>query len=141
MINHDQRNAHRKFHDHLRKERGSASTYMCVDCDKPAKEWSWDNSSLETYGSKSFGASFDEYSPRCQSCHRKKDGVGFTHSSESREKMRRAKLGTKQTDEHRAAISAGLTGRTRDPFSEEHKKNLSTSAKRGWIKRRGQTND
>lgn len=141
MINHEQWKAHRKFHDSLRKERGPASNHLCVDCGKPAHEWSWDNGSLEDYGTKAFGESFDEYSPRCRSCHRKKDAAGWSPSEEAREKMRAAKLGRSQGEEHRAAISAGLTGRIREPFSEEHKKNLSAAAKRGWAKRRGETVD
>lgn len=141
MINHDQWKAHREFHDRLRKERGSASDHPCVDCGKPAQEWSWDNGSSEDYGTKAIGKSFDEYSPRCKSCHRIKDAAGWAHSEETRAKMSAAKTGIPLSEEHRTAISAGLTGMARAPFSEEHKKNLSAAAKRGWAKRRGETVD
>lgn len=141
MITDEQWKAHRDFHVRLRKERGPASNHLCVDCGKPAREWSWDNGSSEDYGTKAIGVSFDEYSPRCRSCHRTKDVAGWSPSEEAREKMRAAKLGKPQSAEHRAAISAGLTGMARAPFSEEHKRNLSEGAKRGWVKRRGEIVD
>ncbi len=132
MITPEQRRAHRVFHDHLRKERGPASAQTCVDCGGPAKEWSWNGGSLEDYGSKTFVDDFDQYEPRCQPCHRRKDGTGFTHSPETREKMRVAKLGTHQSPEHRANISAALKGKT---YSEERKKNMSEGRKRAQERR------
>ena len=112
-----EKQAHRRFHDQLRKERGPASAHTCVDCDKPAQEWSWDNGSIENYGTKAFGESFEEYSPRCQPCHRKKDGTGFTHSPETRERMRAAKLGKSQPESQRTARSQSMKQWWADPIN------------------------
>ena len=141
MITSEQWKAHREFHDRLRKERGPASNNPCVDCGKPAQEWSWDNGSNEDYGTKAIGESFDEYSPRCRSCHRNRDVKGWSPSEEAREKMSAAKKGVPLSQDHAAAISASLTGMARAPFTDEHRKNLSEAAKRGWAKRRGETVD
>ena len=115
MITSEQWKAHREFHDRLRKERGPASDNPCADCGRPAQEWSWDNASLETYGTKAVGESFDEYSPRCQPCHRKMDGTGFTHTPETRERMRAAKLGKQQPESQRAARSQSMKQWWADP--------------------------
>jgi len=48
--------------------------------------------------------------------------TGRVFSEETREKMRLAKLGTKQSDEHRAAIAKAHKGKV---FSEAHKMSLS----------------
>lgn len=123
----EQRREHRRFHDRLRAARGRAADYPCVDCGGPAKEWSWDKGSGETFGSGTFVDNFDEYSPRCQSCHRKMDVAGRTHSEETREKMRAAKIGRPLSEEHRAAIGDALRGRSRP---EEVKRAISEGHRR-----------
>lgn len=115
MINQDQRRKHRQFHDRLRAMRGCASDHPCVDCCGPAKEWSWEGGSIETYGDKVFVDDFDQYVPRCQSCHRRKDGTGFTHTLEAREKMRVAKMGKPLSEAHREAIRQGNKGKKYPP--------------------------
>lgn len=52
---------------------------------------------------------------------------GKSPSKESREKMRKAKLGTKLSEEHKKKIGDALRGRKNKPLSEEHKKKLSLS--------------
>ena len=139
MITPEQRRAHRKFHDLLRAEKGPASDHSCVDCDKPAQEWSWDKGSGENFGTKSFGDSFDEYSPRCRSCHRKMDAAGWNHSPETIEKMRAAKIGRPLSEEHRDSIRKSLTGKTRKPFSKEWRENMVAAQQRRRARERGET--
>lgn len=123
----EQRRKHRKFHDRLRAERGPASNYACVDCNGPAKEWSWKGGSGENFGSGAFVENFDQYEPRCQSCHRSKDAKGWKHPEEAIAKMRAAKLGRPLSEEHRRAISNSLKGR---PRPEEVKRAISEGHKR-----------
>ena len=47
-------------HGRIRQERGKASEYQCVDCDKQALDWSTVHDSAEMV-------------PRCRSCHKKYD--------------------------------------------------------------------
>ena len=129
MITTQQWQAHRKFHDRLRKERGPASHHPCVDCGKPAQEWSWDNGSSEDYGTKAIGESFDEYSPRCRSCHRIKDGAGWSPSEETRRKMRAAKLGKSQPETQRTARSESMKKFWANP--ENRAKMLAARQRRG----------
>lgn len=63
-------------HSRVRKARGSAVEYSCVDCGKQASEWSYDHSDpSQVVGLTSRGHeaaySMDpaHYSPRCKSCH------------------------------------------------------------------------
>lgn len=130
----EQRRAHRKFHDLLRDERGPASAHSCVDCGKPAKEWSWDKGSGDNFGNSAFGDSFDEYSPRCQSCHRKLDAAGWRHSDETRAKMSAVKQGRPLSDTHREAIRKSLKGRVR---SEAEKQAIRDGKRRAREMREG----
>jgi hypothetical protein len=54
------------------------------------------------------------------------------HSAETKEKMRAAKLGKKQSPEHIAKVSAALSGRKRPPFSAEWLANLSVGQRKRW---------
>ena len=132
MRNGEQRQAHLKFHKALRAERGSASAHPCVDCGKPAKEWSWDKGSGDNFGNSAFGDSFDEYSPRCQSCHRRLDAAGWTHSDEARAKMSAAKKGKPLSEAHREAIRRGNLGKK---YSEERVRNMVEGRKRAQAAR------
>lgn len=132
----EQRRAHRQFHDRLRAEKGRAADHSCVDCGKPAKEWSWDGGSGENFGSSAVGDNFDEYSPRCQSCHRKLDAAGWTHSEESRAKMSAAKTGRSLSEDHRNSIRNALKGRSRP---EEVKRAISEGHQRRLARQREET--
>ncbi len=54
---------------------------------------------------------------------------GRKHTPEQIEKNRLINLGKKFSEEHKANISKGLTGKKRAPFTDEHRKNLSESHK------------
>ena len=65
------------LHQRLRSHRGSASRHVCVDCGKPALDWS------QTHGTTGLDLDND-YNPRCRSCHTRYDGkaqfsAGFVH--------------------------------------------------------------
>lgn len=55
-----------KRHYNVRKARGNAKTYKCVDCNKPAHDW--------TYIHNTCPDDINNYEPRCCSCHAIYDG-------------------------------------------------------------------
>lgn len=63
-------------HKRLARARGSAKGYACVDCGKPAEEWSYDRTDpaelTSTHGKARLRYSLDlaRYAPRCVRCHR-----------------------------------------------------------------------
>ena len=65
-------------HGRLHRARGPASAHNCVDCRKPAQEWSLKKSATDVkndpINGKPFSDNFDDYEPRCTPCHRKYDG-------------------------------------------------------------------
>ena len=69
------------MHKRLMYDRGKASAYKCVDCGETAREWSYDGGCPNELRSEKEGRilvySVDQkrYSPRCVSCHRRKDGI------------------------------------------------------------------
>jgi len=84
------------WHRRVRKAQGPASGYACVDCGKPAQDWTTVNPS-----SKDIRVRFQ---PRCRRCHRYQDGaVG--------EGNPRAKLTSGKVRELRARRADGLTYR------------------------------
>jgi hypothetical protein len=84
------------WHHRVRKARGPASGYVCVDCGKPAQDWSTVNPSSDDIRAR--------FRPRCRKCHRYHDGgVG--------EGNRRAKLTSLQVRQLRARRADGLTYR------------------------------
>ena len=84
------------WHHRVRKARGPARGYACVDCGRPAQDWSTVNPSSDAIG--------DRFQPRCRRCHRYYDGaVG--------EGNRRAKLTSGKVRELRARRADGLTYR------------------------------
>ena len=48
-------------HARIRRKRGKANIYNCVDCGKVAKDWSWRHGTDEN--------DIYNYDPRCASCH------------------------------------------------------------------------
>lgn len=69
-------------HDRIEQDRGRASDLHCVDCDKPAREWSYDHLDADERIDPGTGASFsldpEHYEPRCVRCHRIFDDHPFT---------------------------------------------------------------
>lgn len=57
---------------------------------------------------------------------------GFKHSEEAKQKMREAALKRVRSAEHNQRISEACKGKSRTPFTEEHKKNMS-DAKKGHL--------
>ena len=84
------------WHKRVKKARGPASGYACVDCGEPAEDWSTVNpSSSDVRG---------RFQPRCRKCHRHYDGaVGAGNP--------RAKLSDDKVKELRARRADGLTYR------------------------------
>lgn len=84
------------WHHRVKKARGPASGYACVDCGNPAQDWSTVNPSSEDIPVR--------FQPRCRKCHRYHDGgVG--------EGNPRAKLTSGKVRELRARRAEGLTYR------------------------------
>jgi hypothetical protein len=67
------------LHGRIRKHRGRAAEYACVDCGKTAREWSYDGGDPEEMVETLRGMllrytlNISAYSPRCTSCHRRHD--------------------------------------------------------------------
>lgn len=70
------------IHKRLSRTRGPARNFTCVDCGRPAREWSYDgNDPHELVGLVGgfmcpYSLDLDHYEARCVSCHRKYDGAG-----------------------------------------------------------------
>lgn len=68
-------------HRRLRKSRGSARNFRCVDCGGPAAQWSYDgNDPEELYGPSGrnispYSTDPDRYQPRCSACHGRYDAA------------------------------------------------------------------
>lgn len=71
-------------HDRVRRDRGSASTHACIDCDQPAAHWSYmhDDPDERTQNVRGLELPYsldpDHYAPRCVSCHKRFD-LGRAH--------------------------------------------------------------
>jgi len=84
------------WHNRVKKARGPASDYSCVDCGGPAQDWSTADSVSHDVAAR--------FQPRCRKCHRRYDGaVG--------EGNPRAKLTGERVRELRARRVEGLTYR------------------------------
>jgi hypothetical protein len=84
------------WHHRVKKARGPASGYACVDCGKPARDWSTANPSSDDIAAR--------FQPRCRSCHRCYDGIVGEGNP-------RAKLTGGKVRELRARRADGLTYR------------------------------
>lgn len=63
-------------HQRLRKSRGHANRYACVDCDKQAQHWSYDHTDPDERIDPRRGPYSldpDRYHPRCAKCHKRFD--------------------------------------------------------------------
>jgi hypothetical protein len=88
--------SHDVWHHRVTQARGPASGYACVDCGKPAQDWSTVDPSSDDI--------WVRFQPRCRRCHRHYDGaVGEGHP--------RAKLTSGKVRELRARRADGLTYR------------------------------
>lgn len=76
-------------HYYVRKRRGLARRYSCIDCGRPARQWSYDHADPnELVGPTGLEYSTDpsHYQPRCIGCHaafdqrHRKSGVPQLHS-------------------------------------------------------------
>lgn len=75
--------AYRTVHSRLTSRRGRASDYPCVDCGKPAQDWSYDNTDPDERTSPQglpYSVDLDHYEPRCKPCHAKFDGWSGRYS-------------------------------------------------------------
>jgi hypothetical protein len=70
-------------HDRVERARGSASTYVCVDCWRQAAHWSLRHEALVTHLGESpngyackYSGNPSDYEPRCAPCHVKYDSRG-----------------------------------------------------------------
>ncbi len=84
------------WHNRVKKVRGPASDYRCIDCGGQAEDWSTaDRSSDDVWG---------RFQPRCRKCHRRYDGAIGEGSP-------RAKLTAEKVRKLRARRADGLTYR------------------------------
>jgi len=84
------------WHNRVKKARGPASDYRCIDCGGPAEDWSTaDRSSNDVRV---------RFQPRCRKCHRRYDGAIGEGSP-------RAKLTADKVRKLRARRADGLTYR------------------------------
>ena len=84
------------WHHRVNKARGPARGYACVDCRKPAQDWSTVNPSSDDI--------LVRFQPRCRSCHRYHDGAAGEGNP-------RAKLTSGKVRELRARRADGRTYR------------------------------
>lgn len=65
------------MHWSLRRNRGSASEHVCIDCGNQAHHWSYNHSSrnelIDEQSGLAYSPSYDDYDPRCVSCHNRFD--------------------------------------------------------------------
>lgn len=65
------------IHQRLRRARGSAKGYGCVDCGASARQWSYDHADpdgrIDDVLGLPYSTDLDHYDPRCVPCHKKHD--------------------------------------------------------------------
>jgi hypothetical protein len=69
---------YKTVHLRLKAERGPAKMHACVDCGRPARDWSHDNTgamadAVGWYEGLTYDTDPETYAPRCRSCHVKHD--------------------------------------------------------------------
>lgn len=66
-------------HKRLEREAGPASQQLCVDCDAPASEWSYNHMAacelIDAKRGSPFSLDLGDYDPRCIPCHRRFDSA------------------------------------------------------------------
>lgn len=67
-------------HDRVKRRRGSAAQYRCVDCENGAQHWSYNHDDPEeivgharSANAVAYSTKPDHYSPRCVPCHKRFD--------------------------------------------------------------------
>lgn len=64
-------------HFRVRRERGPASQHSCIECGKPATEWSYDHNDINELHDDvrhcTYSADPEHYDPRCKTCHNRFD--------------------------------------------------------------------
>lgn len=68
--------AYISVHARLRRARGSASSYLCIDCGEAAKHWSYRNgceSEMVDEGGRHYCPHVEHYDARCWHCHKSFD--------------------------------------------------------------------
>lgn len=75
-------------HVQLRKQRGKASSYACVECGKPAKDWALRHDvpqQLCPIQNLTYTLDVQGYQPMCRSCHNTYDMSVITHCPKGHE--------------------------------------------------------
>lgn len=85
------------MHIRIKRARGRASTYECVDCLGPARDWSLKHDAQDTiaeesgrYAGSRYSLDVYDYEPRCGNCHKAYD---------KRHENRKARTGPKAVNE------------------------------------------
>lgn len=63
-------------HFRVRRAKGSATQYACVQCDGPAHEWAYDHQDPDEKaedGKGNYSTKPEHYQPMCRTCHRRMD--------------------------------------------------------------------
>lgn len=96
-------------HQKVRYHRGSASRYSCVDCNKPAQEWS----QIHRDGKYLPASDIFSYEPRCCKCHFAYDNKNTDHLHKPEqyqgEKSSQHKLKEKDVHEIRRLLKQGIS--------------------------------
>ena len=70
-----ERTGYSAAHRRVERSKGRASSHLCIECDQPAKHWSYDG--LDPREKRSprgpFSIHVDHYRPMCVPCHKKSD--------------------------------------------------------------------
>lgn len=65
------------MHMRLKRWRGDAAVFRCIDCDEPAMHWSYDNADpderIDALSGLAYSTDTEHYEPRCVSCHARFD--------------------------------------------------------------------
>lgn len=73
---------YQQAHKRLRRRLGDPSAYPCVNCRRPAQDWSLDSAvssdrllreTSGAYAGLAYTLTADDYSPRCRACHVRHD--------------------------------------------------------------------
>lgn len=112
-------------HNRVKSERGSAAGHTCVDCGRPAEEWSYDGldpDELTTPEGYRFSVRPEHYVARCRRCHARLDRSG--------ERNHRAR----HTDAQVAAIVAEYRAGLITQTALAAKYGVSQSAISDWVR-------